>query len=54
MGALGIRVTAVAPGGFRTAFLSERSIRRGPAAIPAYDATVGQSLAHLDENPLYP
>ena len=49
MGALGIRVTAVAPGGFRTAFLSERSIRRSPATIPAYDATVGRSLAHLDE-----
>ncbi|HEY0793602.1 MAG TPA: SDR family NAD(P)-dependent oxidoreductase [Chthoniobacterales bacterium] len=49
VGPLDIRVTAVAPGGFRTAFLSERSIRRSPATISAYDTTVGQALAHLDE-----
>ena len=49
VGALGIKVTAVAPGGFRTAFLAAGSIRRSQAAPPAYDATVGKALAHLDE-----
>ena len=46
---LGIRVTAVAPGGFRTDFLSEHSIRRsGGGVADAYAATVGKALDHLD------
>ena len=47
--ALGIKVTAVAPGGFRTDFLSDHSIRRsGSAVAQAYQATVGRALDHLD------
>ena len=46
----GIKVTAVAPGGFRTDFLSDHSIRRsGAAASDAYADTVGVALAHLGE-----
>ncbi|WP_428395034.1 oxidoreductase [Lichenicoccus sp.] len=46
---LGIKVTAVAPGGFRTDFLSDHSIRRsGSAVARAYEATVGRALDHLD------
>lgn len=46
----GIKVTAVAPGGFRTDFLSDHSIRRsGAGASDAYAKTVGAGLAHLDE-----
>ncbi len=48
VGPLGIRVTAVAPGGFRTAFLSERAIRRSVSKIAAYSETVGKALGHLD------
>ena len=45
---LGIKVTAVAPGGLRTDFLSEHSIRRsGGLADAAYAETVGQALDHL-------
>ena len=45
---LGIKVTAVAPGGFRTDFLSDHSIRRSEATAAAYAGTVGHALAHLD------
>lgn len=46
----GIKVTAVAPGGFRTDFLSDHSIRRSDkGASDAYAETVGTALAHLDE-----
>ena len=46
---LGIKVTAVAPGGFRTDFLSDHSIRRsGGDVAKAYEATVGHALDHLD------
>ncbi len=45
---LGIKVTAVAPGGFRTDFLSDHSIRRSGASA-AYAETVGKALAYLDE-----
>ena len=45
----GIKVTAVAPGGFRTDFLSDHSIRRsGASASDAYAGTVGAALTHLD------
>jgi NAD(P)-dependent dehydrogenase (short-subunit alcohol dehydrogenase family) len=43
----GIRVTAVAPGAFRTDFLSDHSIRRS-AVAEAYADSVGKSLARLD------
>lgn len=44
----GIRVTAVAPGGFRTDFLTPHSIRRSGAA-DVYAESVGKSLAYLDD-----
>ena len=49
VGPLGIKVTAVAPGGFRTDFLSDHSIRRSTGVSDAYAGTVGRALAHLDE-----
>ena len=49
VGPLGIKVTAVAPGGFRTDFLSDHSIRRSAGVGDAYAGTVGKALAHLDE-----
>ena len=46
---MGIKVTAVAPGGFRTNFLSAHSIRRSDSAVDgAYADTVGKAIAHLD------
>ncbi|MFC3676674.1 oxidoreductase [Ferrovibrio xuzhouensis] len=45
---LGIRVTAVAPGAFRTDFLSAHSIRRSDAADDAYAPSVHSRLAALD------
>ncbi len=45
---LGIRVTAVAPGGLRTDFLSAHSVRRSDGASDAYAGSVGAALAHLD------
>ena len=48
-GPLGIKVTAVAPGGFRTDFLSDHSVRRSSGAGDAYAGTVGRALAHLGE-----
>ena len=44
----GLKVTAVAPGGFRTDFLSGHSIRRSRGA-DVYADSVGKALAHLDE-----
>lgn len=41
---LGLKVTAVAPGGFRTEFLSDDSIRLSSANSDAYAATVGRAL----------
>ncbi|WP_428483582.1 oxidoreductase [Rhodopila sp.] len=49
VGPLGIKVTAVAPGDFRTNFLSDHSIRRSTGVGDAYAGTVGRALAHLDE-----
>ncbi|MCG5242325.1 oxidoreductase [Azospirillum doebereinerae] len=43
----GIKVTAVAPGAFRTDFLSAHSIRKSDAD-PAYAASVGRSSAAFD------
>ncbi|MET0280513.1 MAG: SDR family NAD(P)-dependent oxidoreductase [Steroidobacteraceae bacterium] len=44
---LGIHVTAVAPGAFRTDFLSAHSIRRSDAADEVYAASVGKTFAAL-------
>ena len=49
VGPLGINVTAVAPGGFRTDFLSDHSIRRSSGTGDAYARTVGRALSHLAE-----
>ncbi|MFP5076433.1 SDR family NAD(P)-dependent oxidoreductase [Rhizobium sp. YIM 134829] len=45
---LGIKVTAVAPGAFRTDFLSDHSIRKSSAADAAYAETIGRSTAAFD------
>ncbi|MBB3316773.1 NAD(P)-dependent dehydrogenase (short-subunit alcohol dehydrogenase family) [Rhizobium sp. BK181] len=44
----GIKVTAVAPGAFRTDFLSAHSIRKSDAAGEAYAETIGKSSAAFD------
>ncbi|HBV2450155.1 TPA: SDR family NAD(P)-dependent oxidoreductase [Klebsiella pneumoniae] len=46
---LGIKVTLVEPGAFRTDFLSEHSIRIKPLAIEDYAATAGQALTYLEK-----
>lgn len=43
----GLKVTAIAPGGFRTDFLTDHSVRRSQVA-DAYAGSVGKSLAYLD------
>jgi NAD(P)-dependent dehydrogenase (short-subunit alcohol dehydrogenase family) len=43
----GLKVTAVAPGGFRTDFLTNHSVRRSRGA-DVYADSVGKSLAYLD------
>jgi NAD(P)-dependent dehydrogenase (short-subunit alcohol dehydrogenase family) len=49
---LGIKVTAVAPGAFRTDFLSAHSIRKSNAADTAYAESVGRtSAAFHDRTP---
>lgn len=51
----GIRVTAVAPGQFRTAFLSEQSVRKSKPIDGVYSSnldTALQSLASLDRKQL--
>ncbi|MGW8137424.1 oxidoreductase [Sphingomonas zeae] len=45
---LGVRVTAVAPGAFRTDFLSAHSIRKSRLEDAAYSATIGQASAAFD------
>ncbi|TCP29199.1 oxidoreductase [Sphingomonas sp. BK235] len=44
----GLKVTAIAPGGFRTDFLSDHSVRRSRQA-DVYAASVGTILGHFDE-----
>jgi NAD(P)-dependent dehydrogenase (short-subunit alcohol dehydrogenase family) len=44
---LGIRVTSVEPGAFRTDFLSPSSVRITEDRIPAYAQTSGAALDHL-------
>jgi NAD(P)-dependent dehydrogenase (short-subunit alcohol dehydrogenase family) len=46
---LGIKVTVVAPGAFRTDFLSETSIRKSAPADDAYADSVGKVLGKLDD-----
>jgi NAD(P)-dependent dehydrogenase (short-subunit alcohol dehydrogenase family) len=43
----GLKVTAVAPGGFRTDFLTNHSVRRSQGT-DVYADSVGKSLAYLD------
>lgn len=45
---LGIKVTAVAPGAFRTDFLSSHSIRKSQAEDAAYATSVGRMSAAFD------
>lgn len=45
---LGIKVTAIAPGAFRTDFLSSHSIRKSDAEDAAYAETIGRSSAAFD------
>jgi NAD(P)-dependent dehydrogenase (short-subunit alcohol dehydrogenase family) len=45
---LGIKVTAIAPGAFRTDFLSDHSIRRTQAGSEDYTASAGKVLVALD------
>lgn len=44
---MGLKVTAVAPGAFRTDFLTDHSVRRSQLAS-AYEGSVGKSVAYLD------
>jgi NAD(P)-dependent dehydrogenase (short-subunit alcohol dehydrogenase family) len=48
VGPLGIKVTVVAPGAFRTDFLSPQSIRKSATASDAYANSVGRVLNRLD------
>ncbi|WP_165189423.1 oxidoreductase [Caulobacter soli] len=45
---IGVHVTAVAPGAFRTDFLSGHSIRKSSAAAGDYDASVGKAAQAFD------
>jgi NAD(P)-dependent dehydrogenase (short-subunit alcohol dehydrogenase family) len=49
VGPLGIRVTLVEPGAFRTDFLSSHSIRNAAGSISAYAETSGKTVRHLHE-----
>ncbi len=46
---LGIRVTIVEPGAFRTDFLTSQSLHRATQSIDDYEATSGKMLAHFTE-----
>jgi len=43
VGPLGVKLTAVAPGAFRTDFLSSHSIQKSARRAEGYDATVGKA-----------
>jgi len=45
---LGIKITAVAPGSFRTDFLSEHSIRKSTAISAGYEESVGKVAKAFD------
>ncbi len=47
VGQLGIKITLVEPGAFRTEFLSSGSIRRSQNRIEDYDQTVGKNIDYL-------
>jgi NAD(P)-dependent dehydrogenase (short-subunit alcohol dehydrogenase family) len=47
VGPLGIRVTLIEPGPFRTEFLSEQSIRLSASTIPDYAGTAGAARERL-------
>ena len=44
---LGIKVTLVEPGAFRTEFLSAESVRRSGVRTEDYDQTAGKNIEHL-------
>lgn len=44
---LGIKVTLVEPGTFRTELLSDKSLHQAEATLPDYDPTVGQTLRYV-------
>lgn len=46
---LGIHVTLVEPGAFRTDFLSDHSLRRSPSEIEDYAGTAGAVVSRLDD-----
>jgi NAD(P)-dependent dehydrogenase (short-subunit alcohol dehydrogenase family) len=48
VGPLGIKVTVVAPGAFRTDFLSAHSIRKSARASDDYTNSVGRTMGRLD------
>ena len=49
VGPLGIRITLVEPGAFRTDFLSAHSIRNAAGSIGAYAETSGKIVRHLHQ-----
>jgi len=49
VGPLGIRVTLVEPGAFRTDFLSEHSVHNASGSIAAYGETSGKTIHHRRE-----
>jgi NAD(P)-dependent dehydrogenase (short-subunit alcohol dehydrogenase family) len=49
VGPLGIRVTLVEPGAFRTDFLSGHSVHNASGSIAAYAQTSGKTIRHLHE-----
>ena len=48
LAATGVRVTSVAPGAFRTDFLSPHSLRRTATDVPDYAATSGEAVRALE------
>ncbi|AHJ95376.1 oxidoreductase [Hymenobacter swuensis] len=46
---LGIRVTLVEPGTFRTELLSDKSLHKAQDVLPDYAPTVGQTLSYVDQ-----